>query len=313
MLNSKYVIGKFYQLLEAYKAADWVEQISMYFPDSDPVESYEWLGMVPALRAWTTGARDAKEFIDNSFAITNAKYESTVDLPVQWLTGDKSGQVDTRISELVQRVQAHWANLISTLIINGHTGDCYDGYKFFAANHSEGDSGTQKNLVTKSTIPALQVVAPTKPTVTESVDAILAVIAHMLGYKDDRGEPLQADAKQFVVQAGPALWTYLVHGTLGGVTEGGNNVIQELSKKGFSVNCIANPHLVSWTDTFVVMRADGVAKPFIRQEQEAVSVAMKDENSEYCFDYDRVQAGVKVVRAAGYGLWQQAIKAVLST
>ena len=58
---------------------------------------------------------------------------------------DKTGQIDIRIREQVQRAQAHWAKLLSDLIIAAESTVCYDGQYFFDTDHSEGDSGTQDN------------------------------------------------------------------------------------------------------------------------------------------------------------------------
>ena len=309
MITSRAVIGQFYQALQQFVGASWIDRASMYFPNADPLETYEWLGQVPGMRLWV-GGRQPKELADNIYQIQNEKYETTIDMPVSWLKNDKTGQVNLRVSELAQRPIAHWAQLISTLILNGNSTTCYDGKNFFATNHAN----SQKNLVTKTTVPALQVTASTKPTATEAIDAILGTIAHLQSFVDDQKEPMNSEAKGFVVMAAPALWAYLVHATLGEIAAGGSsNVLKELSKQGYVIEAVPNPRLSAWTDMFVVLRTDALAKPFIRQEQEELTIASKDETSEYAFDYDRVQFGVKAVRAAGYGLWEYAVRAQLST
>jgi phage major head subunit gpT-like protein len=312
MINSDYVIKTFFNALDSYKGEDWIAKVSAYFPDADPIETLEWIGAVPPLRKWI-GARTPKQLKDNVFSITNVKYENSIDMPVAWLTGDKSGQVDLRIAELAEKAQAHWAYLMSQLVVDGETGLCYDGSFFFAADHNEGDSGDQINLLTATQVPALGVVAPTQPTAPEAIAAILGCIAYMKGYVDDQNEPLQPSAKHFIVQAGMGLWPYLVHAVLGDIVAGNvSNVLKELSKQGFVVECVGNPYLDAWTDTFVLLRGDGISKPFVRLEQEPITIGIKDETSEYAFDTDCVQAGVKAVRACGYGMWPQAAKCTLS-
>ena len=108
------------------------------------LEEYAWLGQVPAMRQWI-GGRDAKGLPEYNFTIRNVHYEATLDFLVRDLRRDKTGQCLTRIRELATRANAHWASLLSTLILNGASTDCYDGEYFFDTDHSEGSSGNQSN------------------------------------------------------------------------------------------------------------------------------------------------------------------------
>ena len=45
------------------------------------------------------------------------------------------------------RTVSHWASLLSTLIVNGESATCYDEQYFFDTDHSEGESGTQSNVI----------------------------------------------------------------------------------------------------------------------------------------------------------------------
>ena len=122
----------------------------MLFNSDQESETYKWLGMVPMMREWI-GDKQAKGFRDNGITVINKEFEATLEVLSKWLRRDKTGQLAVRIGELAQRANGHCANLLSTLITNG-TGStsvlCYDGQYFFDSDHSEGDSGTQKNLLT---------------------------------------------------------------------------------------------------------------------------------------------------------------------
>lgn len=308
-LGSRAIIGKFFAALEQYTGLSWIDLVSVLFDSDQESETYKWLGQSPVMREWI-GGRHARGFRENGITIVNKKFEATMDMPVDWIRRDKTGQINVRINEMAERAVGHYAKLLSTLILAGTTGICYDGAEFFAADHTEGDSGVQKNLLTSATVAALDVATPTTPTVSEAIKAILGVIAHMLGYKDDQAEPMNSNAKNFLVMTSVTLWPYLVHAVLGEPANE-SNVIKELKKQGFTVSVAANPRL-TYTTQFVTFRTDAPAKSLIRQEEEKLSVGSKAEGSEYEFDNDAHQYGIKAIRNVGYGYWQYAAHATLS-
>lgn len=314
-LGSRAIIGKFFNRLEAYVGSTWLDLVSILFDSDQESETYKWLGMVPALQEWL-GGRQAKGFRDNGITIRNKKFEATIDILCDWIRRDKTKQIDVRIDELVVRAYEHWTKLLSTFIANGTgatSGLCYDGQYFFDTDHSEGESGTQLNLLADTQVPALDVVLETKPTPSEAVAAILGVIAYMLSYKDDQGEPMNANAREFLVMTSANLWPYLTPAVMAeNITGGETNVILTLKKDNFIVRLACNPRL-TYTKQFVVFRTDAPTKALIRQEEEKISVSAKAEGSDYEFDNDAHQYGVKAIRNVGYGRWQYAAHATLDT
>ena len=139
-ITQRQIIGEFFMRLEQAIGASWVGAISNYFPSDQAIEEYAWLGMPPAMREWI-GGRDAKGLPEYDFTIRNKHYEATLDFLLRDLRRDKTGQIMVRIAELAQRSGAHWASLLSTLILAGASTDCYDGQYFFDDDHSEGSSG----------------------------------------------------------------------------------------------------------------------------------------------------------------------------
>lgn len=314
-LGSRGIIGRFFAKLEEYTGVSWIDFVSVLFDSDQASETYKWLGQSPAMREWI-GGRHAKGFRENGITIINKKFEATLDIPVDWMRRDKTGQIDIRIAEMAQRAVGHYGKLLSTLIQNGTgttSGLCYDGKEFFANDHEEGESGVQKNLLTTTEVPGLIVADVDAPTCAEAIKAILGVIAYMLGYKDDQGEPMNSEAKNFLVVTDVNLWPYLVHATMGEPAVGQSNVLKELEKQGFKVSVMANPRLnFTLHDTFVVFRTDASAKALIRQEEEKITVGAKAEGSEYEFDNDAHQYGIKAIRNVGYGYWQYAAEATLA-
>jgi len=313
-LGSRAIIGTFFARLAEYMGTSWIDSVSVLFDSDQASETYKWLGMVPQMREWL-GGRHAKGFRENGITIDNKKFESTLDVSCDDLRRDKTAQVNIRISELAQRAAGHWTKLLSTLIANGTgdtSGNCYDGQYFFDDDHSEGNSGTQKNLLTSGEVAKLGVTSATAPTATEAIDAIMGVIAYMLAYKDDEAEPMNADAKSFLIMTSPVLWAPLTKAIFGNTdSAAASNVIKELEKDGFKVRLVANPWL-TYTTQFVTFRTDAPAAALIRQEEVPIKMAAKAENSEYEFDNDAHQYGISAIRNVGFGYWQYASHATFS-
>jgi phage major head subunit gpT-like protein len=304
-LSSRAIIGSFYHALEQNVGAAWIDPISMKFESNQESETYAWLGMSPMMREWV-GGRQAKGFRANGVTIANKKFEATLEIPVDWIRRDKTGQIMVRVNDLARRANAHWASLLSTLIINGEATACYDGQYFFDTDHSEGDSGSQSNDI------SYHAVSTTAPTASEMQAAILNSIQAMYGFKDDQGQPLNEDASSFLIMipvpylqaAGEALGAQVISSTSNLISATGN-------LGGFNVNLAVNPRL-TWTTKFATFRTDGDVAPFIRQEEEPISMTAIAEGSEVEFTDDVHQYGIKAMRNVGYGYWQKACLTTLT-
>lgn len=309
-LGSRAIIGAFYDALEQNNGAAWVDPLSMYFTSDQESETYKWLGMSPAMREWI-GGRNAKGFRENGLTIENKHFEASLEVMVQDLKRDKTGQTLIRIAEMADRTNAHWASLLSTLQLNGAAALCYDGQYFFDTDHSEGSSGSQSNKISIdiSALPAQVHGSTTVPSPEEMSLCIYQAIAQMLGFKDDQGEPLNEGARAFHVQVPVSLLSAANAAVSNDVFASGSD--NTLKKSGFSISVSANPRL-TWTDTFAVYRVDGRVKPFIRQEEEPVSLKAIAEGSELEFKEAKHQYGVDCWRNVGYGYWQHAVQVIMT-
>lgn len=301
-LGSRAIIGEFYMRLEQDLGATWVPQVSMMFQSDQESETYPWLGMAPAMREWI-GGRQARGFRENAIVIANKKYESTLEVPVDWMRRDKTGQIMVRIAEQTERANAHWAKLLNQLILDGEASVCYDGQFFFDTDHSEGDSGTQDNDI------AVDITTTTAPTTGEMETAILKAIQQIIGFKDDQGEPMNENAQRFLVMV-PVTFMSAAAAALGSSiivdasTSRSNTILTLSSMAGFQVGLAVTPRL-TWTTKFAVFRADGQLSAFIRQEEEDITVDAIAEGSEEEFKNDRHLYGIKAIRNVGYGYWQK--------
>lgn len=309
-LSSRAIIGEFYATLEQDMGGLWVPQVSNYFTSDQEAEIYKWLGQSPAMREWI-GGRQAKGFRENGVTITNKEFEATLEVLVKEMRRDKTGQVMVRVRELAQRTNAHWAKLLSALVVAGESTVCYDGQYFFDTDHSEGDSGTQSNDLTHD------VATPTAPTAGEMENAILKGVQAILGFKDDQGEPMNENARDFLVMT-PISLMNSVGGAIGanilmdGASVSRTNTILTLGTLGGFVIRMATNARLGWTDKIAIFRTDSETKAFIRQEEEAVTMSAVAEGSELEFNENKHRYGVKASRNVGYGYWQRAALVTLT-
>lgn len=316
-LSSRAIIAMILAELEISLDKTWPYLVGMEFQSDQSSEEYKWLGTSPMLREWI-GGRLAKSLRENGITIKNKEFESTIEVFVPDLRRDKTGQIKVRIGEMTDRTNQHWASLLSTLIKNGGASLCYDGQWFFDNDHSEGDSGTLSNLLVYTDYSDLSIVAAANPTAAEMAKIILKLMQHMYSLKDDRGEPLNENARKFLVMVPINMMAAAVQACSMNLLSTGtgaiDNPINNISLEGqrIEVQPVANPRLTSTSELYL-FRADGRTKPFIRQIETPIEVSAIAEGSETEFKENKHLYGIKTSRNAGYGLWQQAIKATTHT
>ena len=302
-LSSRAIIGEFYATLEQDLGLSWIDSVSNLFDSNQESETYKWLGMAPAMREWI-GGRQAKGFRTDGITIVNKNFEATLEVLVDEIRRDKTGQVMVRVRELAERTNAHWASLLSALLIAGESTACYDGQFFFDTDHSEDDSGSQSNDITSD------ITTTTAPTSGEMETAILKSIEAILGFKDNQGEPMNEGARMFEIMV-PVPFMSSAAGAIGSQiivdssTSRSNRILTLGSLGGFQVGLRVNPRL-TWTTKFATFRADGQTKALIRQEEEGVTMSAIAEGSELEFKERKHLYGVKAIRNVGYGYWQRA-------
>jgi phage major head subunit gpT-like protein len=301
LISDRALVGMYYQALEQGNMA-WVNDLTFKIDSSQDEEKHVWLGMPPQLREWV-GGKQAKQFRDFEYSITNKDFESTIEYHERDLSEDKTGQLQARINQHVERVQAHPAKLLSTLIQNGESTLCYDGQYYFDTDHSEGDSGTQSNKLSKTIADA------DVPTVSEMEDAILESIEAMYGFKDDQGEPLNESATNFLVMVPTRFWKVALKAARNEIIVDGSasrtNLITNMD--GYNITINANARL-DWTTKFVTFRTDGNVKPFIDQVREEETYKLLGQGSEHFFDTRHIKSSIEKSGNVGYGLWQGAVQ-----
>lgn len=307
-LGSRSIIGTFYEALRLADGLGWQGKIATLFSSNQESETYKWLGMSPTMREWV-GQRLLRGLKDNTLTIVNKTFEATLEVFLDELRRDKTDQIRLRIKEMADRTASHWASLVSTLIVNN--GTAYDGVNFFAATHTEGDSGTQSNLLTLADYTAFDVLAPASPTPSEMADAIMAAIGHFYTFKDDVGEPFNELSTNFLVMVPVNMWGAAVNAVGAQLLNTGSGARDNpLNAMGLNIEVVVNPRLTANTK-FFVFRTDGRVGPFIKQEEVPVKVSAIAEGSEEEFKHNRHLYGVSAVRNVGFGMWQHAMSVTL--
>jgi len=303
-LSSRAIIGEYFARLEQNTGVGYVNVIGTEpFPSDQASEEYKWLGQSPSPREWV-GGRQAKGLSENGVIIKNKKFESTLEISCDDIRRDKTTQIMTRVREMADRDNAHWAKLMCAAIIAGESTVCYDGQYFFDTDHAEGDSGAQSNDLTSD------VTTTAAPTAGEFSGAILKSIEGILGFVDNTGEPMNEEALEFLVMvpvgflsaAAAAIGSEII---IDGSTSRTNTIITAGALGGFKVGLRATPRL-NWTTKFATFRADGNVKPIIRQEEVPLQLSAVAEGSELEFNEDKWRFGTKAIRNVGYGYWQHA-------
>lgn len=298
-LSSRAIIGRFYRALEQDTGESWINDTSMMFNSDQESETYRWLGQTPMMREWI-GGRMTKVMREDGITIANKVYEATLEVPVDWMMRDKTGQINVRIAEMATRANSHWADLLTTLIIAGEAATCYDGQYFFDTDHSEGSSGSQSNSI------SVNIGTTTAPTVAEMQTSILTATESIMKLKDDQGQPMNTGARSFVVMV-PVSYMSAAAGALGAsvIAQTDSTIRALASLGGFTYTLAVNPRL-TWTEKWALFRADGNVKALIRQEEQAVQVAAIAEGSELEFNERMHRYGISAKRNVGYGYWQNA-------
>jgi len=282
-LDSRAIVGRFFQRLELDLAGIWANQVGWLNPDAtQETETYKW----------------------------NREYEATLPFKKADVRRDKTGQIMMRIDDLARRTADHWNKLVTELITTN--GNDYSGGPFFAAAHAAlGQDGGVKNDFVAADIPDLNVALPTSPTQTEMSKIIIGLVQSMYGILDDRAEPMNGDAKEWCVMVPSNMMGALNSAVR--VERLDNGQSNSLLAQGFNILPKVNPRLDASSQTQIfIFRTDTVAKPFILQSEVDVEVKVLAGGSEHEILTGENLFGVEATRAAGYGIFQYAARGTLS-
>jgi len=257
---------------------------------SSDKESYNWLGNVPALREWTD-ERVPGALRTHEYEIPNRKYEATIEVDRETFEDDRLGQVKPRIEELALRAACHPDELVVGLLNGGFATECYDGAYFFDSTHSEGDSGTQSNLL------------------SAALDAagLEAAITAMMGFKDDQGKPLGVKPDTLLVGPDNFFTAREILNSVSIVVAGSTDVEKPA---GNPLSGMLNLEVSPFVEEgkWFVMATGYPVRPLVMQWRiRPEFTAVTNPSDEYVFSTDVFKYGVRSRLGAGYGLWYLAV------
>lgn len=281
-------------------ASAWVTALAMKTESDQASENYAWLGAPPSMHEFI-GKRQLNELGEVSFTISNKDHEANLVLKSKDMRRDKTGVIQKRIDQLATRVLDYPAKLLTTLMISGESALCYDGQYFFDTDHAEGASGTQSNSI------SFAAATGTTPTVDEFADAVVAGIQQMYGFKDDQGEPINQEAKEFLVMV-PVTYMGVALKAVAVLTGASGATATIAALKGdFKITVVTNPRL-TWTTKIAIFRVDGGIQPFVLQEEPGGrDVVALGDGSEYEQLNKEQIFGVDWAGNVGFGYWQGAV------
>jgi phage major head subunit gpT-like protein len=261
-----------------------LQLLAMEVPSTGDTESYNWLGQVPNMREWV-GDRVMKDLEEFEFSIKNKKFEASVQVLAETIEDDKLGMVRPRIQGLAD---AYWRkrwSLVLSLLTACKTTYCYDGKYFVAANHSEGDSGTQSNIETDLL----------------DADAYFEARYTMQNLKDDQGNSLGIQPTHLLVCPAleqTALEIVRPHNSYGAENVWANSA-EVVVVPGFDAGGMTS--LKAWA----LADLNKPLKPFIDQVRRPVRFTALEALSDFnVFMRDEFFYGTDYRGNAGVGLWQ---------
>lgn len=288
------------QTPQSDKLANLAFRVQSSLPAGDG-EKLDFLGMVPALREWI-GQRSAKSLLAHNYLVTLRKFESTVQIPLDWINNDKTGQVQASMAQLALRYNPQWyGKLIATLLNTGEAATGFDGIAYFANTHAWGDSGTIDNLLTFDSAVA------NAPTANEAASAIVAAISTMQGFFDDRGEPINESATKVTVIAPPgAIGAAVMQAVKEKNLDTGTGVrTNPVMGLGLEIEVVISARIT--VQRMFVINSSPDAVPFVFIENTGdFKRTMKGPGSDFEHDNDAWEVGIKAVGAAGFGRFTDA-------
>ncbi|SNY91389.1 Mu-like prophage major head subunit gpT [Cohaesibacter sp. ES.047] len=128
------------------------DKVADVVPSTGSENTYAWLKDWPALREWI-GDRKIKQLEGESYRLGNKKFESTVAINADDINDDKYGIYTPRFKAM-GIAAAQWKDrLVWPLMPLGFEAVCFDGQKFFDADHPVG-SKENGNFTTVSNMQA---------------------------------------------------------------------------------------------------------------------------------------------------------------
>lgn len=302
-LSFRHIIGDYSLTYQNMLLSSFAALIASTYTSTQPLERYDWLRSNPAMRKFT-GERSSTAHGGDTVTILNDTYEGTIEFKLDDLTMDKSGQCRDRIADLAREVAVFPEELLTTLLTTN--GTAYDGVAFFSGSHAVGGQSIDNDVVAGDGL-----AGGTTPTTAQMANNLLIVLTRMLGFKNDKGRPMNEAAREFMVMTSPELFAATVAAIDSMFTSASaSNPLQALRGRGFTLVPHLNARLTTGNQ-FYMFRMDAGIKSLLLQTQSMRPVVL-DENSEHCKKTRKVMFGHDWRGGVGYGRFELAARGTTS-
>ena len=150
--------------------------LAMEVESNSETEVHNWLGAIPTVKEWVS-ERTIERLSAFEYAVQNRDWEMTIEIPRNAIEDDRIGLYRPVIQTMAQQARNHPSTLVMRLFNDNPVG--YDGQPLFSTAHSEGQSGTQSNIVIGASTALADLIA-----------ALDAASARFASFRDDRGNPI---------------------------------------------------------------------------------------------------------------------------
>jgi len=272
-------------------------------------EKFAYLGAPPAMREFL-GPRSLKRISETTYEIKAKKWEASLRIDQDDIDDDQLGGLMMTVQQMAQYAEQHKDELVmGTTIVNAAATACYDGQYFYDGDHADPEAEyttSQDNDLTAN------ISDTDAPTTVEFHTAMKECLTALRGFKDSRGKPINGGMSGVVLE-GPPCMEYIfrkfANATNLGV-DAATNAEDGNMWKGLIKDIIINPYETN-ADRFRVHVVDGVVKPFIFVNREAMKTAFISPNQKNpdfgSWSEDAAFFGVKARYNSGYGLWQKSV------
>lgn len=242
---------------------------------------YSWLADMPSMREWV-GDRTLNELAAWNYTISKKDWEASIKVKRDVIEYDNLGIVKPRIIDLAAAVPEHYNSMVFGLLESN--GDCYDGKKFFAADHQV----KGQNFSNLSNLELTE----------ENYEKTVAEMGRLI---KDNGNPLRIKPNLIVVP--PELKAKAKELFL--AEKKANGASNPLYKEVEILVC----YELTKKKTWYLLDTSRAVKPIVLQKnKEAQFVAQDKPDDEAAFMRKEFRYGVDTEDNAGYGLWQMAYK-----
>lgn len=261
------------------------------------IENFNFMETVPQFAEWVDERKLQGIGASYNYSVKNKHWEVTIEIDRDTIDDNRLQLERQKIAHLgLEAGRAPWQMFINALTANTA---CYDGQNFFSASHSQGNSGSQSNLL-----------SATGTTVSAIMTDFGTAKAAMRNFVDGQGRPMNLGQRGLHVLAPPALeqqFMQIANNDFIVVTGGANNFGTESNYLKGAFDVTIDPYLTDTNDWYLFATGEP-GKPFVYVNRKPPEfVAQDDPAGETNFMRRLLRYGADWRSQIGYGPWYLAI------